>query len=192
MTTTCPKCYHTRLPDDFGPKEQCPKCQVIYRKYFNNSEARVDYSDGDTFSSPVREEKKNPVMQFLTIVTPLVLLIFGIYYLVSNPVDHVNTDEVILLVSDHCAPCIDAGKLLWHNEIDYTEINVDIADIETISPFITSPSDTVPILIINKRKINADDPDKLHRAVSIYLNKKGLSPVDPNLLVDSSGAINTM
>lgn len=38
MTTTCPKCSHTRQPTDTAPDYECPSCGIIYAKF----DARAD------------------------------------------------------------------------------------------------------------------------------------------------------
>ncbi len=84
MFKTCPKCGYTRLPqdDDMVPKDECPKCGMIYAKAEASlkKEEKRKIKETPPTNTETQQTKVHPTWQVLLITIIFVLGIIGLVY----------------------------------------------------------------------------------------------------------------
>jgi endogenous inhibitor of DNA gyrase (YacG/DUF329 family) len=127
MYKTCPKCGHTSQQDNKHPASCCPKCGLIYRKWFKNrfhinrSEAELESSTGSFLSRGNLTElllylkpETNKLEFYVRCIIFICLLAWGWQFIQMDYYYYVNGARIDSAAPDIYASFLHNVNLLFH------------------------------------------------------------------------------
>jgi glutaredoxin len=163
MSKECPKCGYIRKEEEFAPEWQCPKCQIVYAKYRQESESYPDYPQGEHMGGSTEDvQSGRGISSVVKLLLTLSVLIAGGYFIYSTFSDYGyrTADEVVVFTSSDCAPCKDLFKLLDYYELEYTIYDVDESE-ENMELFKEEGRGSLPLMLVGRHKVEGYDERRI-------------------------------